>query len=198
MKSVDSVFLVRRAALCIQPYAPCHSKAAAITFPALEMLSRCRCRRYFLDPLAFTHTIAPSMQSCRYRRRRGQFPRDRGGRLLAESHRGPLRHQTRQLLRSFCLCLPDRRPRSPRYKIGDYVPKTYRKATKVMARDIELAVIAADDCFKSSGLQSKAYTENPTFDVSRFGCNIGAGLISAELNELAPPSMSPAMAPLWI
>ena len=31
----------------------------------------------------------------------------------------------------------------PAYKIGDFVPKSYRKATKVMARDIELAVIAA-------------------------------------------------------
>src|SRR5436305_581926 len=30
------------------------------------------------------------------------------------------------------------------YKINDFVPKSYRKATKVMARDIELAVIAAD------------------------------------------------------
>src|SRR5438093_3562958 len=72
----------------------------------------------------------------------------------------------------------------PAYKIGDYVPKSYRKATKVMARDIELAVIAADDAFKDSGLQSKAYTETPTFDGRRFGCNIGAGLISVDLNEL--------------
>jgi 3-oxoacyl-[acyl-carrier-protein] synthase II len=76
----------------------------------------------------------------------------------------------------------------PAYKIGDYVPKSYRKATKVMARDIELAVIAADDAFKDSGLKSKAYTETPTeipgIDGKRFGCNIGAGLISAELNEL--------------
>src|SRR5689334_8567778 len=72
----------------------------------------------------------------------------------------------------------------PAYKIGDYVPKSYRKATKVMARDIELAVIAADDAFKDSGLQSKAYTETPDFDGKRFGCNIGAGLISCELNEL--------------
>src|SRR5262244_3963749 len=47
------------------------------------------------------------------------------------------------------------------YKIGDYVPKSYRKATKVMARDIELAVIAADDAFKDSGIQSKAYTDAP-------------------------------------
>jgi len=72
----------------------------------------------------------------------------------------------------------------PAYKIGDFVPKSYRKATKVMARDIELAVVAADDAFKDSGLRSKAYTESPTFDSKRFGCNIGAGLLSAELNEL--------------
>ncbi|HSZ58266.1 MAG TPA: beta-ketoacyl-[acyl-carrier-protein] synthase family protein [Tepidisphaeraceae bacterium] len=72
----------------------------------------------------------------------------------------------------------------PAYKIGDYVPKSYRKATKVMARDIELAVIAADDAFKDAGLQSRAYTDTPTIDPTRFGCNIGAGLISVDLNEL--------------
>ena len=67
---------------------------------------------------------------------------------------------------------------APDYKIGDYVPKSYRKATKVMARDIELAVVAADDAFKDSGLLSKAYTDAPTIDGLRFGCNIGAGLIN--------------------
>src|SRR4051794_19200858 len=72
----------------------------------------------------------------------------------------------------------------PAFKIGDYVPKSYRKATKVLARDTELAVVAADDAFKDAGLQSKAYSESPAVDGSRFGCNIGAGLISAELNEL--------------
>src|SRR5438067_2812984 len=72
----------------------------------------------------------------------------------------------------------------PAYKIGDYVPKSYRKATKVMARDIELAVVAADDAFKDAGLKSKAYTDSPTNPGTRFGCNIGAGLISADLNEL--------------
>src|ERR1700719_1576934 len=72
----------------------------------------------------------------------------------------------------------------PPYKIGDFVPKSYRKATKVMARDIELAVVAADDAFKDAGLKSKAYTETPDFDGKRFGCNIGAGLISVDLNEL--------------
>jgi len=72
----------------------------------------------------------------------------------------------------------------PAYKIGDFVPKTYRKATKVMARDIELAIVAADDAFKDSGLVSHAYAATPNFDGARFGCNIGAGLINAELNEL--------------
>lgn len=73
----------------------------------------------------------------------------------------------------------------PAYKINDFVPKTYRKATKVMARDTELAVVAADDAFKDSGLQSKAYAETPSFDGKRFGCNIGAALISADLAELS-------------
>ena len=72
----------------------------------------------------------------------------------------------------------------PVYKINDFVPKSYRKATKVMARDIELAVIAADDAFKDSGLKSKAYTDAPTIRPERFGCNIGAGLISVDLTEL--------------
>src|SRR5437762_3711874 len=72
----------------------------------------------------------------------------------------------------------------PEYKIGDYVPKSYRKATKVMARDIELAVIAADDAMKDAGLKTKAYTETPEIKSERFGCNIGAGLINAELDEL--------------
>ena len=72
----------------------------------------------------------------------------------------------------------------PDYKIGDYVPKSYRKATKVMARDIELAVIAADDAMKDAGLKTKAYTETPDIKSERFGCNIGAGLINAELDEL--------------
>lgn len=73
----------------------------------------------------------------------------------------------------------------PEYRIADFVPKSYRKATKVMARDIELAVIAADDAFKGAGIQSKAYADAPSFDPKRFGCNIGAGLISAEMNELS-------------
>ena len=87
----------------------------------------------------------------------------------------------------------------PAFKVNDYVPKSYRKAAKVMARDIELAVVAADDAFKDAGLLSKAYTETPSFKSERFGCNIGAGLISCELNELTsamnPPSSGPSRVP---
>lgn len=72
----------------------------------------------------------------------------------------------------------------PEYRIGDHVPKSYRKATKVMARDIELAVIAANDAINDAKIQTRAHVEKPEFDAMRFGCNIGAGLISAELNEL--------------
>src|SRR3974390_3066282 len=53
---------------------------------------------------------------------------------------------------------------APAYKIGGFVSRSYRKATKVMARDIELAIIAADDAFKDAGLQSAAYTETPNID----------------------------------
>ena len=73
----------------------------------------------------------------------------------------------------------------PEYKMGDFVPKHYRKATKVMARDIELAVIAASEAFASAKLASKADGDDPSFDPARFGCNIGAGLINADLDELA-------------
>ncbi len=66
-----------------------------------------------------------------------------------------------------------------------FVPKHYRKAVKVMARDIELAVIAAKEAFASAGLVGKAEGEEPNFDPARFGCNIGAGLINTDLDELA-------------
>src|SRR5213079_1541397 len=41
-----------------------------------------------------------------------------------------------------------------------------------------------DDAFKDSGLKSRAYTDQPTITPARFGCNIGAGLISTDLTEL--------------
>lgn len=67
-----------------------------------------------------------------------------------------------------------------------FVPKHYRKAVKVMARDIEIAVVAADLAFRDAGIVTRGIDpEGATVDSHRLGCNIGAGLICAELNELA-------------
>jgi 3-oxoacyl-[acyl-carrier-protein] synthase II len=65
------------------------------------------------------------------------------------------------------------------------VPKSYRKATKVMSRDIELAVGAAFEAVREAGLVTKAHEQGSvTIPPARFGCHIGAGLIAAEENEL--------------
>lgn len=75
--------------------------------------------------------------------------------------------------------------------VSNYVPKGYRKSTKVMARDIEIAVAAAYEAVKDAGLKTKCIIERgeaegpPNVDSTRFGVNIGAGLICADLTELA-------------
>jgi 3-oxoacyl-[acyl-carrier-protein] synthase II len=66
-----------------------------------------------------------------------------------------------------------------------FVPKDYRKAVKVMARDIELAVGVADVCFRDSGIITRGIEGEVNMDLKRLGCNIGAGLIACELDELA-------------
>lgn len=74
----------------------------------------------------------------------------------------------------------------PEYKLRDFVPKSYRKATKLMSRDIELSVIAADEAFRNAGAITKAAESGtPTFDPTRLAICYGAGLISCDLNELA-------------
>ena len=66
-----------------------------------------------------------------------------------------------------------------------YVPKDYRKAVKVMARDIEIAVAAADLAVRDSGLVTKGIDPaRITLPAGRLGCNIGAGLICSDLDEL--------------
>ncbi len=72
------------------------------------------------------------------------------------------------------------------FEVKSVVPKSYRKATKVMARDIELAVGAAAAAIADAGLVTKAAGEEtkPTIPPGRFGCHIGAGLIAAEEDEL--------------
>ncbi len=72
------------------------------------------------------------------------------------------------------------------FEVKTVVPKSYRKATKVMARDIELAVGAAAAVIQDAGLVTKAAGEDasPTIPADRFGCHIGAGLIAADADEL--------------
>lgn len=75
----------------------------------------------------------------------------------------------------------------PDYKIQKYLPKSYRKAAKLMCRDIELAVIAANEAVVNSGLVTKGIDPaNVNIDPTRVGINLGAGLISCDLIELAP------------
>ena len=75
----------------------------------------------------------------------------------------------------------------PDYKIQQYVPKSYRKAVKLMSRDIELAVIAANEALTDSGLITKGIDpENVNVEPERMSVNLGAGLISCDLVELAP------------
>jgi len=78
------------------------------------------------------------------------------------------------------------------FAVRDFVPKSYRKATKVMAADIEFAVAAAHLAAKDAGLRTAGTDSEhvgttafkPTYDPTRVGCHIGAGLIAAEVNEL--------------
>ncbi len=75
----------------------------------------------------------------------------------------------------------------PDYKIRNYVPKTYRKAVKLMSRDIELAVIAANEALLHAGLITRGIDpEKINVNPERMAINLGAGLISCDLVELAP------------
>ncbi|MDB5351037.1 MAG: 3-oxoacyl-(acyl-carrier-protein) synthase [Planctomycetota bacterium] len=62
----------------------------------------------------------------------------------------------------------------PRHK------KPLAKSLRVMARDIQLAVAAAELAFADAGLADGG------IDPTRIGVDLGAGLISTELDELAP------------
>ena len=72
------------------------------------------------------------------------------------------------------------------FDVKELVPKSYRKATKVMARDIEIAVGGALRAVTDAGLRTRGTDPDaqPTIPPHRFGCHIGAGLIAADLDEL--------------
>jgi len=75
----------------------------------------------------------------------------------------------------------------PDYRVQQYVPKSYRKAVKLMSRDIELATIAANEALTNSGIITKGIDpEKVNVDPTRVAINLGAGLISCDLVELAP------------
>jgi 3-oxoacyl-[acyl-carrier-protein] synthase II len=75
----------------------------------------------------------------------------------------------------------------PDYKIREYVPKSRRKSVKLMSRDIELAIIAANEALTGSGIVTQGIDpERINVDPRRMAINLGAGLISCDLVELAP------------
>jgi 3-oxoacyl-[acyl-carrier-protein] synthase II len=74
----------------------------------------------------------------------------------------------------------------PQFSAKDFMPKGYRKAIKVMARDIEIAVACAQLAVTDAGLTTRASEgAAPSYAPERVGCQIGAGLISAETSELS-------------
>ncbi len=79
----------------------------------------------------------------------------------------------------------------PPFKLGDCIPKSYRKSVKVMSRDIQIAVVCAYHAVTDAGLKTKCIIDRgeatgpPNVDSTRFGANVGAGLVCADLNELA-------------
>ena len=71
------------------------------------------------------------------------------------------------------------------FSARSFVPKSYRKSVKIMAGDIEIVVAAADLAVRDAGIVTRGIDpDNMTVQTRRLGCNIGAGLITAELNEL--------------
>lgn len=77
------------------------------------------------------------------------------------------------------------KPNGGDFSAKDFVPKSYRKAVKVMARDTEIAVAAAKEAFDDARILTRAAEGQPTtFPPPRLGCQIGAGLIAAETHEL--------------
>ena len=76
---------------------------------------------------------------------------------------------------------------APDFKVQKYVPKSHRKAVKLMCRDIRLSVVAADEAIRDSGLVTGAIdAENININPARTAINIGAGVISCDMVELGP------------
>jgi 3-oxoacyl-[acyl-carrier-protein] synthase II len=75
----------------------------------------------------------------------------------------------------------------PAYRIQNHVPRSHRKAVKLMCRDIELAVVAAQGAVASSGLITKGIDpDRINVDPTRMAVTLGAAMISCDMVELAP------------
>ena len=76
---------------------------------------------------------------------------------------------------------------SPVVKMNQNVPKSHRKSVKLMSRDIQLAVLAADCAMQDSGLNTRANNPDGPIDIdpTRSGVNIGAGSMCCDLEELS-------------
>jgi 3-oxoacyl-[acyl-carrier-protein] synthase II len=70
----------------------------------------------------------------------------------------------------------------PEFDAKKTVAKEHRKALKMMGRPIQMAVAIAPLALKDSGV------DLAKVDLTRFGCEFGAGLIASELEELGPAS----------
>ena len=72
------------------------------------------------------------------------------------------------------------------FKVRSVVPKSYRKAVKVMCRDVELAVGAAVAAIEDAGLKTPGVDneDGHVIEPDRMGCQIGSGLIAADVQEL--------------
>ncbi len=76
---------------------------------------------------------------------------------------------------------------APEVKMNQMVPKSHRKSVKLMSRDIEMAVLAADAAMQDSKLNTRANNPEGPIDIepTRSGVIIGAGSMCCDLAELS-------------
>lgn len=73
---------------------------------------------------------------------------------------------------------------APALAMKDHLPRHYRKFARVMARDTELAVVAAGAAARAAGLGSEEGGER-AYPPARLGTHVGAALMAPEIPELA-------------
>lgn len=73
---------------------------------------------------------------------------------------------------------------APPLDMKDHLPKHYRKFARVMARDIQLAVVAANEAAAGTRLRPDEDGE-PAYPPHRLSTHVGAALLAPEIPELA-------------